>query len=398
MYIGVNNSNSGSYARICPHDRLFAFSAGSMAPKGRPKIQVRASESHMILAKLAAGASVAGTIKATKLKAGSRFNKEKLRSYVHALNKENENMHTPYGPMMQTFECCGETYKCIHPCAILWAATQACPAASEFYHKHLCKASHARIAINFDEARLGNILRPDAGRSFQSFSWTLMDLPRWFRVRIAGWFPFAFLPSGQIGGKDMSLALCAMLRMFFAQDGGFNLDSVGIDSTVPDGHAYVFKARADTLIADMKAIDEVLCLKGPSSYRPCGASCHNVVGYIKQIPAGLADELVHYRCTDPRRFRQHSHRSFCEQADRLEHAKLTESPKDFHQLEKACGLVYTPRGLPWDKYLREYLNIPEMVFFDSMHCLTASGGLGQYAINRFVVEACRVGKFSLKDI
>ena len=101
----------------------------------------------------------------------------------------------------------------------------------------------------------------------------------------------------------MSLALCAMLRVFFVQDGGFNLDSVGIELTAPDGQVYVIKAKADTLIADMKAIDEVLCLKGPSSYRPCGASGHNVGGCIKQIPAGLADELVHYRCTDPRRFR-----------------------------------------------------------------------------------------------
>ena len=300
--------------------------------------------------------------------------------------------------MMQTFECTGGTYNCIHPCAILRAATLASPTASEFYHKHLSKANHARIGIHLDEARLGNILRPDAGRAFQSFSWTLMDSPRWFRVRGAGWFPFTFLPSGQMSGKDMSLALCAMLRMFFAQDGGFNLDSVGIELTAPDGQVYAFKARADTLIADMKAIDEVLCLKGSSSYRPCGACCHNVVGYIKEIPAGLADELVHYRCTDPRRFRQHSHRSFCQQADRLEHAKLTESASDFDQLEKACGLIYTPGGLPWDKYLREFLNIPEMVFFDSMHSWTASGGLGQYTINRFVLEACRVGKFSLKDI
>jgi hypothetical protein len=369
-----------------------------MAPKGRRKMQFPASESRMIRANLAAGASVGGTIRAAKLKLGSRFSQEKIRSYIQDLKKKNENMHTPYGPLVQTFECCGETYRCIHPCAILWAATQACPAASEFYHKHLCKASHARIAIHFDEARLGNILRPDAGRSFQSLSWTLMDLPRWFRVRIAGWFPCTFMPGGEISGKDMSLALCAVLRMFFAEDGGFNLDSIGIELTTRDGQVYVFKARADTLIADMKAIDEVLCLKGSSSYRPCGASCHNVVGYIKQIPAGLADELVHYRCTDPRRFRQHSHRSFCQQADRLEHAKLTESASDFDQLEKACGLIYTPGGLPWDKYLREYLNIPEMVFFDYMHSLTASGGLGQYVVNRFALEACRVGKFTLKDL
>ena len=369
-----------------------------MAPKGRRKMIIPASESHMMRAHLGAGASLVGTIRAAKLKSASRFSQSKLRSYIHELKKTNANSHTPYGPMIQTFECCGETRNCIHPCAILWAATRACPAASEFYHKHLCKASHSRIAIHFDEARLGNILRPDAGRAFQSFSWTLMDLPRWFRVRGAGWFPFTFLPSSQMSGKDMSLALCAMLRMFFAQDGGFNLDSVGIELTAPDGQVYAFKARADTLIADMKAIDEVLCLKGSSSYRPCGACCHNVVGYIKDIPAGLADELVHYRCTDPRRFRQHSHRSFCQQADRLEHAKLTESADDFDKLEKACGLIYTPGGLPWDKYLRDFLNIPEMVFYDSMHSWTASGGLGQYTINRFVLEACRVGKFSLKDI
>eukprot|EP00959_Pyramimonas_sp_CCMP1952_P386473 8099574-Pyramimonas_sp.AAC.1 len=76
-----------------------------------------------------------------------------------------------------------------------------------------------------------------------------------------------------------------------------------------------------------------------------------------------------------------------EALDRLEHVAATASKARLASDEVTLGLNFEPHGLAHDKSLREFYAPTSTTYFDWMHWLLASGGLGQYHINGFVREA-----------
>ena len=106
--------------------------------------------------------------------------------------------------------------------------------------------------FHIDEARLGNVLRPDAGRSFHQIVWTIAEVPFWHRNRQEGWIPLTYIRGKDISGSEMSVAFAQLLREFFPET--ISSDArpvfsmhVGIELT--DGlQKYVFRAGLDALV------------------------------------------------------------------------------------------------------------------------------------------------------
>ena len=54
----------------------------------------------------------------------------------------------------------------------------------------------------------------------------------------------------------------------------------------------------------------------------------------------------------------------------------------------AYGLNYEPTEFLWCRQVRQHLHFPYVVYWDHMHCLTASGGIAQYIVNQMVLRIC----------
>ena len=65
--------------------------------------------------------------------------------------------------------------------------------------------------------------------------------------------------------------------------------------------------------------------------------------------------------------------------------------------QKMFGLNYKPSELLWCDAVRKHLRFPHVVYWDHMHCLTASGGIAQYIVNQMVLRFCSIIKIQIAD-
>lgn len=102
-------------------------------------------------------------------------------------------------------------------------------------------------------------------------------------------------------------------------------------------------------------------------------------------------------CPDVSRFDRHTAASLNDAVDELvgKHGAVTN--KEFDFLQKALGIVFCKDALVFDHYCRNVACMPETIFWDWMHCLVASGGIGQYHLNQVVLSVTKCG-ISLADI
>lgn len=252
------------------------------------------------------------------------------------------------------------------------------------------RRQHGKISLVFyqDEIKPGNILRPDQGRTLVCFYWTIAELPSWFRARHNGWFHFAMFPLALVdrvaGGH--SFLFTFMVKTFFGKGPmAWDFSTTGICCKTT-AENILLVATFSCLLADEKALVQLWCTKGASSYKPCHL-CKNVMGR-NAAPAGHA-YLVPYTCTDADRFDLHSVDSFQNMARLLKIAKSDENPKRFDKLEKAYGLIYHPLGLPWCSEIVDMCNPISNNCWDWMHILLASGGVAQYNFCQFVRRLCQ---------
>ena len=142
-----------------------------------------------------------------------------VKKLAQLFDAEEGQTETPYGPLVQTrvFNLAEKDVDVayISPFAILWIVASS-KNGGEFWKRQLCDSGRTpAIIFHIDESRIGNQLRPDAGRSFQAVHWTFSTLPSWYRSRAHGWFPLTFLHGGEVKGGDMSRFFCQMMRIFF---------------------------------------------------------------------------------------------------------------------------------------------------------------------------------------
>ena len=62
------------------------------------------------------------------------------------------------------------------------------------------------------------------------------------------------------------------------------------------------------------------------------------------------------------------------------------------------GLNYGPSELLLCRQVRGHLRFPYVVYWDHMHCLTASGGVAQYIVNQMVLRFCAIMGMRVPDL
>ena len=321
------------------------------------------------------------------ISSGTRGRSAETTAYDDALRQRHVNgkIETKFGTIVKERTITlGEepfTYSYIDPFALLHECNISSGAGASRYKEWLGSGTN-KLAWHIDEARLGNALRPDAGRGFTQIIWTSLNLPEWFRCRRHGWFPFTVVPSKHCAQADTSVLVADMIQVFFAsgEAAGYNFAD-GIELTY-NGQTYTVTAEAGALVADGKALKEVLCAMGASGLNCC-VSCTNVLNCEphKIPPEG---DRVHYTCSDPSLCIRHTHASMCEWADAVLEGQEALNVGQLKELQTLTGLHYIEGGLIWDPVARLHIDFGTFPYHDAMHALEASGGIAQYQLNVFV--------------
>ena len=155
------------------------------------------------------------------------------------------------------------------PKALLWLAVRLSTAFEIFLRKAL-PAGASRVTLYMDDVRPGNQLRPDMGRTYYAWYWTILDLPAWFRTSEHGWFDLAYTPirdCQNIHGDLSGLTDQILAEMEFPM----HIDLPVIGPPLP------LALNFSQFMSDAKALQQMLGCKNSSSYKPC-LCCRNIVG------------------------------------------------------------------------------------------------------------------------
>ncbi len=321
---------------------------------------------------------------------GSKSRKKLREDILRPLQEDNV-----YGHILQKMPLVlskGEPYQWeyVNPFALVYQYSCLRPRFGDMLKAAANEAGFARIIFYMDEATPGNVLRPDAGRTLACFYWSFMELPSWFRSRQCGWFFFGMFPLAlveHLPGGYASL-FTSMVKTFFGKallQWDFSVSGIACRST---GGGFLFKARFGALLSDEKAMKELWCTKGASSYKPCHL-CKNVMGRLDVPPEH--PYLVHYTCVDAAQFDLHTPETFREMARQLQEAYTAMSQKRFEKLEQCYGLKYVPLGVLWCEELQDICDPVSHTYWDWMHILMASGGIAQYSFNQYIRCLCKAG-------
>ena len=301
---------------------------------------------------------------------------------------------TPCGPILDSVSVPlldGGEYEWhfLRPAACLCSLCQGNEAFGDFLSLH----PTPRIACYMDEVKPGNVLKPDAGRGQACFYWTVVEWPSWFQVRDCGWMFFGAFPqkllSNVAGGYSALFA--KMLGEFF--ENSFMNFRTGFPCRTSAG-LFALQASLGFVTSDEKALQQLWLLRGASGTKPC-PFCSNVIGHMPASRLQDDEELVHYTCRFPHRFRLHTSQSFQLMRDRLEAVK--DRKKDLKEKGQLYGLSYDEKGVLWHPTLRSVVDPVQHTMMDWMHILAASGGLAQYSLNEFCKEL-QQHNMDLKDL
>lgn len=321
------------------------------------------------------------------------------RDHLRELIRAPLEIDSIYGKILQSTTVVltdGETHmlEYANPFALLHQMCNWKPGFGDMLRDARRQQGKLSLVFYQDEIKPGNILRPDQGRTLVCFYWTIAELPSWYRARQNGWFHFAMFPLALVDRVDggHSFLFTFMVKTFFGKgDCKWDFGTTGIccKTTTED---FLLVASLSCLVADEKALVQLWCTKGASSYKPCHL-CKNVMGRNAAPPGH--NYLVPYTCADASLFDLHSAESFQNMAAMLKIASSDEHPKRFDKLEKAYGLVFHPLGLPWCQEIQDICNPISNNCWDWMHILMASGSVAQYDFNQYTRRLCHATGMSL---
>jgi hypothetical protein len=203
-----------------------------------------------------------------------------------------------------------------------------------------------------DDVRPGNQLRPDLGRTYYAWYWTMLDLPGWYRASEAGWFELTFTPvrdcEGILGGLT-GLTDRILTEMDFPMH---------IDLAVT-GPPLSLDPSVGSFMADAKALQQMLGCKNSSSYKMC-LCCRAIVGRFRP-PAGAY--FQHHSQEDPRLWDEWTTADW-HGAAALVAAEWAISPERGQAMEAHTGIFHNGGvGLPYSARAHLY-RIPETVQWD----------------------------------
>ena len=307
--------------------------------------------------------------------------------------QEVDNISTPYGNLLVRLELElveGGTWKwpICNPMALLYHMCEENLAFARLLQRSQRGSGVFRVCLYADEETPGNNQHPDVPKESQCFYWTFHELPDWFRASKAGWWYLGVMKTSaqdQTKGGQSGIT-AAILKQFWAEV-GHNMRN-GVRIPLGNGEVFLLQAEMGASLQDFGGIKYTWSIKGASG-RNCCPWCNNIQNCD---PAEIAGDpyLKHVATALPGEFELKSDMDFWLDCDKLHaefvrwQAKLT-TKGAFQKLEKQVGIKYDPHSLGYDKYLRKIIGINNACP-DWMHSLLASGGLGQYHLNAFVLE------------
>ena len=318
----------------------------------------------------------------------SEWKRKKIRND----RTERLNKTTPYGKLLVDIELDTTAGKIklrvLNPHAWL---QHAC-AHNKLYAELLAAVARAPCHAIFysDEAKPGNVLRPELARTFTGMYWCIEELPDYLRARQAWWIPVTFIKAVELKRVIGGLAglYVNIFDVFWGDVGEANLDRVGVLV-----NSVRIRIRFGFFSHDEKAEHETVGNKGASGTKMC-LSCVNAAR-VRDNTLG-ADLLVSFKEPDMSKFTPHTVESFGAVADSLAAARDTLNQKGFSSMERASGLRYDGCALIFSRH-RAMAAVPDSRYPDWFHNLLASGGVAQYHVNKYVLELGTIG-VTLEDI
>ena len=294
--------------------------------------------------------------------------------------------HTPHGPVLQQFTVLktdGQSLTVLYvkPAALLWIAVKQSPAFGEFLRQHLPSNTSA-VCVYMDDVRPGNAHRPDNGRTYLAWYYSFLDLPEWWRTSELGWFDLAFTMWEDC--KDIQGGVSALTDALLAA-----VDfPIQVQLPLEEVPQPLWEFYFAMVMADAKAIQQMLGIKPSSGYKPC-ATMANLVGRVS-VENVAGPYLQHYSCGGTALWDPWTSERWHDAA-RLVADEWEVSAERGERMETMLGIYHNGgRGLPYSARAPLY-RLPETVQWDAMHCIWASGGIGQYQVNQFVREVTHRG-------
>jgi hypothetical protein len=302
---------------------------------------------------------------------------------------------TPYGTLRKALQVGGQVLYYTCPSAWLFLLSVQSSAFVDLLVRQLPISdgvSRGRLVLYADEVTPGNALRPDRGRTYYAFYWAIMELPNWFLASQEGWSSVMFVPTKTV--KLIEGGLSAIMDALMSQlwsSASFNLETLGVrlQSGTRSVESVFLKLSFGCFLGDERALKEIAQVKGSSGIKPCLVCC-NVVSRVSPEILG-AGFLVHVTECDPLRFSRWTPSTFREACEQVANSWATVSRAKALEQEKMCGILYEGgHGLLWGRNAAR-VAIPDGIYWDSMHCLWASGGIAQFELAGFLFALREAG-------
>ena len=295
-----------------------------------------------------------------------------------------DSIQTPYGTLVQEMEVPCEdlpplTLAYINPFALLYY----CSTLSREFYDFMCQTipeGGGQISLYADEVSPCDGLKFDQNRQYNCIYWAFLDWPSWCISRMdIGWLPFAYLPCSVVkdGLTTWAKVMQAIMRVFFDPE-GWRFENVGV-RICNNGLSRLIRARFGCFIADCKALAQICSLKNASGSKPCPC-CKNCLGRCELFNHVY---FVHLHSAEVDRFDHHTSDSFAECVQLVRDAAATGDNKSLEKAEQINGIVFDAESVAFDEDISKQANLPDNIYFDTMHNVCASGGFGQYEVNQF---------------
>jgi hypothetical protein len=296
---------------------------------------------------------------------------------------------TPYGPLLleRDFRIGGDSFERFpvqNPLAILSVAMESSERFSQYVRNaikvHGKPSAQAPwgLVLYFDEVTCGNPLAQGTKRKVQGVYWTLYDLGMQALCDECAWFEVVAFQDAKVRKFEgaMTHLIEQILLLFFDKDGHdlrtglvFNLMHYG---------TLMLVAKVEIIIADIKALVEVVCSNGPTATLPC-FECARVVSYkAKQHYDAIRDDdtFVTLSCLDPSkcgiRDTANVKRTLRDIADAHAQSVAGNITKAmFTHKQQFNGYKYVPNNVVTNGALD--LDIIHCVVFDWMHLVFQTG-------------------------
>ena len=298
------------------------------------------------------------------------------------------NTETPYGPLMIRFEVVGTrgTMKLamlntftffVHACHI---SRRFFDFMSELIQRHRVLT----IALYTDGVTPRNKLRPDQAGAFEAIRFTICQFPHWVHIRQGlRWIPLCYPTKDNMEecGVTLSQLVAAILLAWFPDDSfSWETGVVLRHEGCPPVH---LRLEFGPMPQDADAFKYVYSLKGSSGRSPC-PWCSNCMGrlpYFEDLSG-----FCHIHSPVYSKFTHHTNETFFMMVDDLEN--FADDADELAEREIVYGLNYEPLNLIFNRQVRRHLRMPCSIYWDHMHCLTASGGIAQFLINQLCLRIC----------